>query len=129
MRPAATVTRRTALGLGLLLIAACKHTTASHPPALPPDESALGALLADEASVLAATTDPAEFAIHVQHYVALGGSASGYVAPPSQPVGASRPLLRSSTTLLREAAINAVEGTHAATFASIAASHEVMLDG
>ncbi|HEX3900378.1 MAG TPA: hypothetical protein VHW74_14520 [Mycobacteriales bacterium] len=129
MRPAATVTRRTVLGAGLLLIAGCKHTRASHSATLPPDESALNALLADEASVLAATTDPTQFAMHVQHYVALGGSTTGYAAPPMQPVGAYRRLLGSSTTSLRQAAIDAVDGTHAATFASIAASHEVMLRG
>jgi hypothetical protein len=129
MRAAVTMTRRTALGLGLLVVSACKHKTAPRPPALPPDASALGALTADEMSMLAATTDPAEFAMHVQHYVALGGSATDYPAPPEQSDAAPRPLLKRSAAALRQAAVNAVDGTHAATFASIAASHEVMLRG
>jgi hypothetical protein len=129
MRPAATVTRRTVLGLGLLFVSACKHKATARTPALPPDASAIGALGAQEAAVLEATIDPAEFASHVTHYVALGGSAGDYPNPPTQPIGARRPLLRDNVTSLRQAAVNAVDGTHAATFASIAASHEVMLNG
>jgi hypothetical protein len=123
------VTRRTVLAAGLLSIAACKHKTSPRPHARPPDASAVESLAADEVSLLAATTDPTEFAAHVRHYVALGGSPADYLGPPAQPVGAPRPLLRSSVGALRQAAVDAVDGTHAATFASIAASHDVMLGG
>ena len=90
-----------------------------------PDASALDALVSKELALLAATTDPAEHAAHVQHLTALG-AVSRRSQPPNQPAGSRRSLLRKSVASLREAASNAVSGAHAATWASIAASHEVM---
>jgi hypothetical protein len=123
------MTRRTVLALAVLAAAGCHRKASPPPPHVDPDLSAIGSLVADEATLLTATTDPAEFALHLQHYVALGGSAADYSAPPTEAIGSPRPLLRSSVASCRDAAINAVDGTHAATFASIAACHDVMLNG
>ncbi|HVW81196.1 MAG TPA: hypothetical protein VHB69_09695 [Mycobacteriales bacterium] len=129
MQPAVTLTRRALLGAGLLFVAACKHPSTAPGRAAAPDAAALSRASAAEADLLRATTDPAQFAEHVQHYVALGGSAADYPAPPALPAGAARHLLRRSVSTLRAAAISAADGADAATFASIAAAHRVMLGG
>ncbi|HVT21119.1 MAG TPA: hypothetical protein VHE57_07010 [Mycobacteriales bacterium] len=123
MKSAVSLTRRSFLGLAALGLAGCKGAS---PPAarhLDPDASALAAARDAEVALLAATTDPAQREAHVAHLAALGGSAPGAATA----IGPSaRSLLRSSTTSLRAAALTATSGTHAAVFASIAASHEVL---
>jgi hypothetical protein len=125
VKSAATITRRSLLGLAALGLAGCKHRSSASTPRVDPDASALATARAVEIELLLATTDPGEHARHLGHLAALGGTAPTAVATPATTL--PRPLLRTSAKSLREAAVAAVDGTHAALFASIAASHEVML--
>src|SRR5437667_182721 len=82
VRSAATISRRSALGLGLLAVAACKKGSSPSAPRVDPDSSALADARASELAVLAAATDPAERALHTQHLTALGGSTLGSPTSP-----------------------------------------------
>ncbi|HVT65359.1 MAG TPA: hypothetical protein VHD81_09405 [Mycobacteriales bacterium] len=127
MKSAATITRRSVLGAGLLAIAACKHPSSPPVPHVDPDAAALAEARAMEVQLLSETTDPAERAAHLQHLAALGGtvpSPTATTTPVTEPV---RVQLRGSADSLRTAAVAASNGMHAAVFASIAASHEVLL--
>jgi hypothetical protein len=91
------------------------------------DAAALAEAQATEAALIAACEAAGqvdEVGIHTLHLAALGGSLPTPSAT-SAPSRSIKPLLRSSAVALRRAAVAAVEGTHAAVFASIAASHEV----
>jgi hypothetical protein len=142
VKSAASLTRRSLLGLGALGLAAC--TKGSSPAAhgadrgsVDPDAGLLASAHGNE-QVLVAAYDSAipsasgaerarltaERALHATHLHALGKPTP---LSPSLPPGDVDLLLRGSTDLLRGAAVEAADGAHAAVFASIAASHEAML--
>jgi hypothetical protein len=131
------ISRRAVLVAGLLAAVGCGKRT--NPPvpvqAADPDAAAVTTARNIEAELLAtyhakianatATQRPqlqVELAIHAAHLAALHG------APTSVATVTARPHLRraliSSATTLRELSLAAVQGTNAALFASIAASHE-----
>jgi hypothetical protein len=127
VKSAATITRRSLFGLAALGLAGCRKGPAPATPHLDPDASALATARALERQLIEATTHPVERALHVQHLAALGGSARTIGADPLTDGASLRSRLRSSASVLRGAAAAAVSGAHASVFASIAASHEVML--
>lgn len=130
------------LGAGLLLVAACKHTsTSSQATTVDPDAAVLNqARLAEQQLIawydgaIAVTSGNVEViaaarASHAAHLAALHGGAPAMPIPTPSPAGTIAPsivsLLTSSTTTLRRAAVNAVDGTNAALLASISAAHQV----
>jgi hypothetical protein len=130
VRPAVTITRRTVLAGGLVTLVGCSHPQRTPPPAAPaPDAAALASAIAVEQQLLGAATDPATQATHAAHLTALGGSTPPSASPPAAAgsADATRVMLRASAQSLHGAAVTAVIGRHAAVFASIAASHEVLL--
>jgi hypothetical protein len=117
------------LGLAALGLAGCKAGSSASATHTDPDRSALAVARSAE-QVLVAACDAAgltaESAIHAEHLAALGGSVPVPRALNTPAAHAIRALLRDSTDSLRGAALAAVSGAHAAVFASVAASHEVM---
>jgi hypothetical protein len=125
------------LGAGLLVVAACRHAPAR---AAGPDPVALADARETEQSLIAACAAAlaaaprgpgasrltAQRDAHATHLAALGGGSGADVAPVPPTRGPS--LLRSSAASLRAAAVAAVAGADAALLASIAASHEAMLE-
>ncbi|MGN6473027.1 MAG: hypothetical protein ACTHK4_05165 [Mycobacteriales bacterium] len=145
MKSAATISRRSLLGFAALALAACKKGSSASVPHRDPDATALADARASEEAILAmydaqlagATGDTADLltarrAAHAEHLTALGGTPS---SPPNigtstaQPFGQIGRVLQDSATSLRGAAVAAVDGAHAATLASIAASHQAMVHG
>lgn len=134
------VSRRSLLGLSLMAIAACKHK-ASAPP-VDPDAAALAVARESEqellasydtaiasASAAAAPRLAAERALHAAHLTALGGATPGRSTDAFSTSTSVKALLRRSARVFDGVAVGALDGTHAAVFASIAASHEAMARG
>jgi hypothetical protein len=144
VKSAATITRRSFLGAGLLTVAACKHGSSPSTPRVDPDSALLESIRATEETLIAgydallakasgATADrlAAERAGHVQHLAALHGAEPppGSTHRTSAPTSlrALREEIAGTGATIHDAALAAVDGTHAAILASIAASHEVMI--
>lgn len=141
MISAATLSRRSVLGLAALGLAGCKHSSTPSAPRVDPDASALASARAEELALIAAfdgqitgasgdTADAlaASRAVHAAHLTALGGTpppaptVGTSTAPPFDDIGRE---LRRSAQSLRGLAVAASAGHNAAILASIAASHEV----
>jgi hypothetical protein len=131
------LSRRSLLGLGLAVLAGCRaRATPKARPAAPADYADLvsardveRALLATYDALIASAPARAkprlevERATHAAHLAALHGTTTTNPLPftPRRP----EVQLVASARSLREYARRATEGTDAALFASIAASHEV----
>lgn len=140
VKSAATISRRSLLGLAALALGACKKGSSASASRAEPDAAALASARATELALIAAYDSfldtiqgsavshlLAERALHTAHLAALGGSAAGPSPAATSTPAAIPSLLRNSASSLRAAAVAAVDGVHAAVFASTAASHEVML--
>ena len=125
------------LGLAVLAVAGCRHTT--HSATKPPqaDEGLLEQAYTTEKDIIAAydnaiaaatgdtTALMSERDAHATHLAALDLSIS---VQPTRAILTMRQLpafLTESVDALRSAAVSATDGNHAAVFASIAAAHQV----
>jgi hypothetical protein len=120
------LTRRALLGAGVLVIAGCKAH--GHTSSRDPDDAALAAARAGELALLSSYAEGTpERAAHLTHLRALGGA----LPTPGSSAGATATApytdARSSIPALQAAAVRARSGATAATLASIAASHAVLL--
>lgn len=124
------MSRRSLLGLAALGLAACKKGSSPPTPRVDPDATALAAARDGELTLIRsceAVGFTADQNIHTAHFKALGGVfPSAPVMPKLLQTDEIQSAVRGSVASLRGAAVAAIDGDHAARFASIAASHEVM---
>jgi hypothetical protein len=133
------LTRRSLVGLAVLVVAGCKSKTPKQPPrpVVVPDADALVEAKFAERTLLVsydAAIDAAPLrnraplqvqrAIHATHLAALH-APTRLGGPPLTAVTSIERALATSARNLRAFAVDATSGANAALFASIAASHEV----